>query len=115
MGNTHQLRLPLVGSARQRAAFGILERSRALPTLHKRSAYFWTPPNSGCARLQQNLCVHRSFSRRIEGDPECFATCLRTFQTSSYGQHRFSIDPRATLAVVANWQRSALHRRAYLL
>jgi len=34
-GNAHQLRLPLMGIAHQRAAFGILERSRALPTLHR--------------------------------------------------------------------------------
>ena len=39
-----------VGSARQRAAFSILERSKALPTLHTGSPYFWTPTISGCAR-----------------------------------------------------------------
>ena len=40
----------VVGSARQKAAFGILERSKALPTLHTGSPYFWTSPNSGYAR-----------------------------------------------------------------
>jgi len=39
-----------VGSARQRAAFSILERSKAMSTLQKGSPYCWTPTNSGCAR-----------------------------------------------------------------
>jgi len=39
-----------VGISRQKAAFGILERSRAMPILHAISPYFWIPPNSGCAR-----------------------------------------------------------------
>jgi len=41
----------VVGSAHQNIAFSILERSKALPTLHARSPYFWTLPNSGCAYL----------------------------------------------------------------
>ena len=49
MENDRQPRLSLVGSAHQGAAFGILERSKALPTLHKSPPYFWPSPNSGCA------------------------------------------------------------------
>jgi|GEM_PF-2836733 len=41
----------VVGSAHQSAVFSLLEHSKALPTLHKGSPYFWTPTNSGCARL----------------------------------------------------------------
>jgi len=57
MSTAHQPRLSLLGIVRQRAVFGILRtlKSNAHPT--KRSPYFWTPSNSGYARLVRQIDV----------------------------------------------------------
>ena len=59
MENDRQPRLSLVGIAHQGAAFGILERSKALPILHNCPSYTKDPLISG---LPQTLDAPFAFS-----------------------------------------------------